>query len=313
MRIARTHLDLADRDRGASAAVGNFDGVHLGHLTVLDAARRVAHAAGARLGVVTFEPHPREYLRPDDPPFRLMNAKAKAHELARQGVETLYMLPFDASLAELSDEAFARDVLADGLGLRHAVIGSDFHFGKGRTGDADGLVRHGRRYGFDVTVVDLLAATDAGPVSSTRIRAALSAGLPREARAMLGHWHRIEGPVLHGHKRGRTLGYPTANISIAGLHPPRFGVYAVQVDILDGPHSGSYPGVASLGVRPMFGENLPNLETHIFDFAGDLYGTEVSVALVDFLRPEARYDGIEALVAQMARDSATARQILATV
>jgi len=312
MRIARTHLSLPREDRGASAAIGNFDGVHLGHRAVIELAGQAGQAFGAPLGVITFEPHPREYFAPDAPPFRLMNAQAKAHRLAKLGVDRLYVLPFDTAIASLSARDFAQQILADGLGLAHAVVGADFCFGKGRSGTAADLQAFGADMGFDVTIADLLVATEGGtPVSSTRIREALSDGRPQDARDMLGHWHRIEGVVEHGHKRGRTLGYPTANMSITGLHPPRFGVYAVEADILTGPHAGSHAGVASIGVRPMFGINMPNLETHIFDFTGDIYGAEMSVALVDFLRPEERFDGVEALIAQMQRDSDAARQILA--
>jgi len=163
--------------------------------------------------------------------------------------------------------------------------------------------------GFGVTVADLVTA-ESGAVSSTAIRAALSDGTPRLATDMLGHWHRIEGEVIGGEQRGRELGYPTANMSIDGLHPPRFGVYAVLVDVLDGPHAGSYHGAASIGVRPMFGENRANLETFIFDFTGDLYGATVSVALIDFLRPELKFDSLEALITQMDADCAQARAIL---
>jgi len=174
------------------------------------------------------------------------------------------------------------------------------------------LVEFGKRFGFDVTIAELLAG-QSGAVSSTAIRTALSEGLPRDAAKMLGHWHRIEGPVIHGEKRGRQLGYPTANMSLEGLHVPRLGVYAVSVDVLDGPHVGSYNGVASLGVRPMFNGEEPNLETFLFDFTGDLYGAEMSVALIDFLRPEAKFDGLDALIAQMDNDSAQARAILAAL
>jgi riboflavin kinase/FMN adenylyltransferase len=150
-------------------------------------------------------------------------------------------------------------------------------------------------------------------VSSTAIRAALTDGRPRDAAAMLGHWHRIEGPVIRGDQRGRDLGYPTANMSISGLHPPRFGVYAVQVDVLTGTHRGTYNGAASIGVRPMFGVNTPNCETYIFDFKGDLYGAELSVALVDYLRPELKFDGLDALIVQMGKDCDRAREILRDV
>jgi len=307
MKRIRRLDDVTDADRGASAAIGNFDGVHLGHRAVLDAAR---DAADAPLAVLTFEPHPREILRPGTPPFRLMDAEARAHRLDKLGVELLYELDFEA-VRHMDPAAFAETVLAGGLGLAHATVGADFRYAKGRAGDAASLAADGARLGFGVTVAPLLAPKPGGPrVSSTAIRTALSEGRPRDAAAMLGHWHRIEGPVLHGDRRGRDLGYPTANLDLGRLHLPKFGVYAVLADVLDGPHAGAYQGAASLGVRPQFGENRPNLETFLFDFAGDLYGAEMSVALVDFVRPEMRFDSVEALVAQMGRDCARARDVL---
>ncbi|MCA8882391.1 MAG: bifunctional riboflavin kinase/FAD synthetase [Rhodobacteraceae bacterium] len=313
MRILRSFHDLTDSDRGASAAIGNFDGVHRGHRTVIDLARDAGARIGAPLGVLTFEPHPREYFAPDAPPFRLMTPAAKAHRLQKLGVARLYELAFNADLAALTPREFASHVLSEGLGLRHVVVGADFHFGAGRKGAAADLVAFGAEFGFGVTVADLMQFETAGvAVSSTRIREALTEGRPRDAMQMLGHWHRIDGPVIDGERRGRNLGYPTANMSIDGLHPPKFGVYAVQVDVLDGPHAGGYFGVASLGVRPMFGENRANLETHLFDFTGDLYGAELSVALVDYLRPERTFAGLDALVSQMDADSAQARAVLAS-
>ncbi len=288
--------------------MGNFDGVHLGHRSVIDAARA---ACDAPLGVITFEPHPREFFAPEGPAFRLMNAESRANRLARLGVDHLYELPFDAVLAGLSPEGFAREVLVDGLGVRHITVGADFCFGRKRSGNAQVLARLGRELGFGVTVAPLVGNGEV-EYSSTAIRKALAEGRTREAERMLGHWHRIDGEVLHGDKRGRDLGYPTANMAVEGLHLPALGIYAVLVDVLTGPDRGSYKGVASLGVRPMFGENRPNLEVHIFDFAADLYGQHLSVALVEYLRPEAKFDGLPALIAQMDRDSAQAREILAT-
>jgi|TARA_R100001369_G_scaffold2244_2_gene7651 riboflavin kinase/FMN adenylyltransferase len=310
MEIIRDYQFVTASDQGATAAIGNFDGVHLGHLSVIDMAR--AALPEAPLGVVTFEPHPREYFAPDAPPFRLMGAEARAHQLQKIGVDRLYELGFDATLSSLSPRAFAQEVIVDGLGLRHVVVGADFRFGKARAGTAEHLQAFGAEMGFGVTIAPLMAK---GPdtVSSTAIRNALTQARPRDAAAMLGHWHRVEGPILHGEKRGRELGYPTANMSIDGLHPPAFGVYAVLVDVLEGPQAGRYHGVASLGVRPMFGENKANLETFIFDFKGDLYGKHVSVALVDHLRGEERFDSLEALITQMDADSAQARSILATL
>ena len=293
--------------RGATVAMGNFDGVHLGHRSVIDAARA---AADAPLGVITFEPHPREIFQPDAPPFRLMNAESRANRLARLGVDHLYELPFDAVLAGLAPEDFVREVLVDGLGIRHVTVGADFCFGRMRSGNTATLAQLGAELGFGVTVAPLIG-DGSNEYSSTAIRQALAEGRTRDAERMLGHWHRIDGEVLHGDKRGRDLGYPTANMAVTGLHPPRFGVYAVLIDVLTGPERGSYAGVANLGVRPMFGENRPNLETHIFDFKAPLYGEHVSVALVEFLRPEMKFDSLDALIAQMDQDSAKARAILA--
>lgn len=291
--------------------MGNFDGVHLGHRSVIDLARGAGGAA-LPLGIITFEPHPREVFAPAAPPFRLMNAEARANRLAKLGVQHLFELPFDADLASLSPEVFARDVLAAGLGVAHVVVGADFCFGQGRSGTAGDLVALGRQHGFATTIAPLIrhAGTE---ISSTAIRAALADGRPRDAALMLGHWHRIEGEVIHGEKRGRELGYPTANMSVAGLHLPRLGVYAVKVDVLTGPQAGSYMGAASLGVRPMFGENTPNLETFLFDFSGDLYGQHLSVALVEWLRPELRFDGLSALIAQMEADCVKARAIISAL
>ncbi|NND17162.1 MAG: bifunctional riboflavin kinase/FAD synthetase [Silicimonas sp.] len=306
MRIHRDTTYLTDADKGASAAIGNFDGVHLGHQAVLRIAAKVNDAP---LGVVTFEPHPREFFAPDAPAFRLMNAEARAHRLDNLGVQHLYELPFNARLAGLSAEEFARDILASQLGLAHVTVGADFCFGKGRAGTARMLKDFGEDYGFGVEIAELVG--DGPAISSTRIRAALSDGRPEDAARMLGHLHRIEGEVIRGHQRGRELGYPTANLSLHGLHLPKFGVYAVRVRVLSGEHAGDYGGVASIGTRPMFGENLPNCESYLFDFQGDLYGTHLSVALVAYLRPEEKFQSLDALIAQMDADSAQARTVLA--
>ncbi|KNX41869.1 Riboflavin biosynthesis protein RibF [Roseovarius tolerans] len=312
MRIIRDYTYVTEADRGASVAIGNFDGVHIGHLSVIDQARAAGARSGAPLGILTFEPHPREYFAPDAPPFRLMGREARAHRLEKLGVERLYEINFNAALASLSPREFAQNVIRDGLGLAHVVVGADFCFGKGRAGNAADLQAFGAEMGFGVTIAQLLEG-DAGQVSSTAIRRALSDGDPRAAAAMLGHWHRIDGPVVGGEQRGRTLGYPTANMSIEGLHPPKFGVYAVLVDVLDGPHKGQYHGAASLGLRPMFQGEVPNLETFIFDFSGDLYDAPLSVALVDYLRPEETFDGLDSFIAQMDADCARARSILAAL
>ncbi|MEJ6389592.1 bifunctional riboflavin kinase/FAD synthetase [Gymnodinialimonas ulvae] len=305
MRVLRDYQYAQTRDRGASIAIGNFDGVHRGHQHVLGLAKRL----DAPLGVVTFEPHPREVFAPDAPPFRLMNAEARANRLEKLGVDLLVELPFDAQLSGLTAEAFVSNVLIDGLGISHAVVGADFCFGKGRTGTADLLQTLGAQHGFDVTIATLLEG-HGGAVSSTAIRQALRDGRPADAAEMLGHWHRIEGPVLHGEKRGRELGYPTANMDLDGLHVPKPGIYAVTVEVREGLHAGTYGGVANLGFRPMFERETPNLETFLFDFTGDLYGTHLSVGLVAYLRGEAKFASLEALIIQMDADKAAAKAAL---
>lgn len=307
-----SYTDLPQTARGAAVAMGNFDGVHLGHQSVIALARAASGQLNCPLGVITFEPHPRAFFASAAPAFRLMNADARAHRLEKLGIDQLFELPFNAGLASMAAEEFVQSILTAGLGIRHLVVGADFRFGKGRTGDAAMLQNIGPDLGFGVTIAPLVS-DEQSDFSSSAIRTALSEGRPEDAARILGHWHRIEGSVDKGAQRGRILGFPTINLSMTGLHLPRFGVYAVTVDVLDGPHCGRYDGAASLGSRPTFGENTPNLEVFLLDFEGDLYGAEVSVALVAYLRPEEKFDSIEPLVAQMHKDVARSREILADV
>lgn len=311
MKIYKHWQGIDTAHRGASIAMGNFDGVHLGHQHVIGLAAKHG-PTDSPLGVVTFEPHPRRYFAPQSPPFRLMNAESRANRLARLGIKTLFELPFDATLADLSPDAFVKDVLADGLGVSHVTVGADFCFGKGRQGSAADLQSLCAAQGIGVHLADLLAI-DGTDISSTRIRSALEAGDTKAARKMLGHWHRIDGAVIHGEKRGRELGYPTANMDVTDLHLPRAGVYAVLADVLTGPQKGQYLGAANLGVRPMFGENRPNLETFLLDFKGDLYGQHLSIAFVEWLRGEEKFNSLESLITQMDADCAKAREVLAAL
>jgi riboflavin kinase/FMN adenylyltransferase len=310
MRRHTAYTGLPPADRGAAAAIGNFDGLHLGHQSVLALAHAAAAQIGAPFGVITFEPHPRAFFAPGATPFRIMSAEARARRFEKLGVEQLYELRFDEALAALEAEEFITEVLRDGLGLRHLVAGADFRFGRGRLGDVEMLRALGPAAGFGVTVAPLVC-DDQGDYSSTAIRTALAEGRPEDAARILGHWHRIEGEVVHGDKRGRVLGYPTANIWLDALNLPKFGVYAATVDVLTGPSRGRYPAAVSLGVRPMFDGDRPNLEAYLLDFSADLYGAEVSVALVSYLRPELRFGGLDALVAQMGRDVEEVRTRLA--
>ncbi|MEO0993854.1 MAG: bifunctional riboflavin kinase/FAD synthetase [Pseudomonadota bacterium] len=306
MEIYRSWTGLDPVARGASAALGNFDGVHRGHQALI--ARAAEAVPDAPLGVITFEPHPRAFFRPETASFRLMSGSERARVLAGLGVTRLYEIGFDAALAGMAAEAFAAEVLAGGLGLAHVVVGADFRFGKGRAGTPELLATWGAEHGFGVTVVPMLGE---GAWSSTRVRAAIADGDCAAAAAALGRWHGMSGRVSKGDQRGRDLGYPTANLSFGDQIVPRFGVYAARVTVHDGPHAGTHDGVASIGERPTFGVNAPNFEVHLFDFSGDLYGAEITAALVAFLRPEERFDSVEALIVQMDRDSEAARAALA--
>lgn len=310
MQVIKGFDGLSGDQRGASAALGNFDGVHRGHQALIAEAARVGARIGAPPGVITFEPHPRRFFQPDAPPFRLTPAAEKARILAGLGVERLHELSFDAALAGMEPEAFIERVLAEGLGIRHLVVGENFRFGRARRGDARMLRAMGEALGFTVTLAHL-AHGSAGPYASTAVRVHIEQGRCEEAAGQLGRWHGVRGPVLEGDRRGRGLGFPTANLAFGEQIVPRHGIYAARAEVLTGPHAGVHDGVASIGVRPTFGEHAANFEVHLFDFDGDLYGAEMACGLVSFLRPEARFESPEALVGQMHEDARLARHRLA--
>lgn len=312
MRIIYDFHSLESADQGASVAIGNFDGIHKGHQSVIDVAKHQAVERNIPAGVVTFEPHPRQFFRPKDLDFRLMNHHSKVNRLQQLGVDILYELTFDSNLAMMSSMQFVSKVLHQGLGIKVAVVGNDFQYGKNRTGTVTELTTIGKSLGIDVIVAPMLESFDLN-YSSTSVRQAISAGKPEEAFKLLGYWPRLEGKVIHGEKRGRKLGYPTANIDLAGLLPPRQGIYSVLIDILSGPYTGQTKGVASIGVRPTFGEKPLNLEVFIFDFDGDIYDEYISVALIAFQRPEICFADTDKLVAQMKFDADVAAKNLATI
>lgn len=289
--------------RGASVALGNFDGVHLGHATVL----RAAHAArpDAPRAVLTFEPHPREFFRPQDPPFRLTLAAERAAALAALGVEILYQLPFDAALSYFSAEAFITEILHEGIGAAHLACGADFAFGHRRGGDVTLLAAHTEVLGMGLSIVPAVADAQ-GPISATRIRRLLQDGYPERAAALLGRSHTIRGEVVHGDARGRTIGFPTANIPLGRHLEPGRGVYAVTA-IIGG---AVVKGVANIGLRPTVGGTESRLEVHFFDFSADLYGQELTVSLHRFIREERKFESFAALKEQIAADAAQARTLL---
>ena len=310
MRVLRDREPLPAAARGAVVAIGNFDGVHRGHAAVIGAAREAARQAAAPLAVMTFAPHPRLFFRPAQPPFLLTRLRTRLALFAGMGVDLVHLLRFDARLAGLSPEEFVDGLLARALGARHVCVGYDFVFGHRRAGTAAFLAARLATAGIGASIVAPASSGEGGDevFSSTAARAALEAGDPARAAAILGRPFAIEGRVAHGDRRGRTIGFPTANIRLGPLLRPRLGVYAVRMHVGGAVHGG----VANLGLRPTFGgDSEARLEAHLLDFSGDLYGQRACVELLAFLRPERRFDGLESLKAQIAADADAARAALA--
>lgn len=287
--------------QGTVITIGNFDGVHPGHVALVDRARTIAQSLNLPTGVLTFEPHPREYFKPDEPPFRLTLLPMKQRLFAAQGVSYLFVPPFDAGFASLSAAEFMA-FLRDRLRVRHIVVGGDFAFGKGRGGGIDTL-----REMFDVTVVKPVLCPDGTPYSSTRIRALLQDGKLQDAATLLGRPWDIEAEVVHGDKRGRELGYPTANQQVERYVRLPYGIYAVSVQI-EG-EAAPRQGVANFGIRPMFRIQQPIFETYIFDFHQQIYGKMMRVQPVKYLRGEKKFDSLDALIVQMKQDCLDARAV----
>ncbi|KCZ89410.1 riboflavin biosynthesis protein RibF [Hyphomonas johnsonii] len=295
---------LPERARGASIALGNFDGLHSGHRAVIEAARK---AGQGRFSVATFEPPPRAYFRPNDPPFRIFRPERRNACILAEGAEAVFELPFNGEMAAMTDEVFVRSVLVDGLGVSHVSVGFDFRFGRGRMGHAARLASLGRALGFGVSIVEEVLE-HGSKASSTAIRQALMAGEPEVAAEILGDWWVADGIVEAGEKNGRKFGFPTANVPLNDLIHPRYGVYAVRARI-DG-ESQWRDGVANFGRTPTTGLRDPLLETFIFDFDGDVYGKQLEVQLIAYLRPELKFDDTDAMIAQMHKDAALAKERL---
>jgi riboflavin kinase/FMN adenylyltransferase len=298
---------VPERYRGGIVALGNFDGFHLGHQAVVGRAVARARAEGRPALVATFDPHPVRYFRPDAPPFRLTSLDQRGRLFAAAGVDAMVVFHFDALLASLSAEAFVRERLVANLGVAGVVTGEDFTFGKAKGGNVATLASYGADLGFSAETVGAVTL-DGEAVSSTRIRERLRAGDPRGAARLLTRPFAIEGIVQHGDKVGRTIGYPTANLDMGRYLRPAYGIYAVRGHL---PGGDVLLGAANLGIRPTFDPPKELLEPYFFDFAGDLYGQCLEVELVDYLRPEAKFDGLDALTRQMDADCARARELLA--
>lgn len=312
MRIFRHYDDVPDANKGAVVAIGNFDGVHRGHQALIAHTANLAKRLGVPLGVVAFEPHPQEFFRPSPESFRLTPFRTKARLIAEQGADVMYALNFDAHMATKTAQEFMADVLVKGLGVRGVVVGSDFQFGKDRQGNADALREGGESFGFAVEIFEPVLEIGIDKISSTHIRDALKAGKPEVAAELLGHTWSVESRVEHGDKRGRTIGFPTANMHISDTLKPAYGVYAVRVTVFeDDKPVLRRDGVANFGIRPMYRTKEPLLETWLFDFDGDLYGKHIAVELVHYIRGEAKFAGLEGLKTQIAKDVEVAKAALA--
>ncbi|MBU2089116.1 MAG: bifunctional riboflavin kinase/FAD synthetase [Alphaproteobacteria bacterium] len=312
MQIWRDSHPAPSALRGAAVAIGNMDGMHLGHRALIAKARRIAATSGTPSGVLSFEPHPRLLFQPDAEPFLLSEIDEKLALLAGTGIDAGFVQSFDRALSLLSAEDFVAEILVAKFGVSHVVIGEDFHFGHKRGGDVALLRRLGESAGFGVTTVAPVPAPDGGVCSSSRIRSLLEAGKPAEAAGLLGRYWALSGIVERGDQRGRLLGFPTANLRLGRLQRPLRGVYAVEARIDGAGHEQDpwHAGVANYGRRPTVNDRGDLLEVHLLDFTGDLYGRRLIVRLIDFIRPEKKFDGLDALQAQIALDSRTARDSL---
>lgn len=311
MRLFRHYEHLPDEVRGAAVAIGNFDGVHRGHHAVIGEAGRTARSLGVPWAVLTFEPHPRSVFQPDAAPFRLTPFHLKARLIEALGVDALIVVHFDAAFATWLPRDFVRTVLVGGLAARSVVCGHNFAFGRNRTGTPDLLLHLGGEFGFDFTCVQEIRDDGGRTLSSTRVRDSLKRGDLADATQVLGRPFAIEGRVIEGDRRGRTIGFPTANLALGEVLRPALGVYAVRAGIEDdGAEVDWHDAVANLGYRPTFGGTDVLLEAHLFDFDGDLYGRHLRVALIERLRAEQTFDGVEALKAQIAADCIHARRVL---
>jgi riboflavin kinase/FMN adenylyltransferase len=304
--VYRDGEDIPAAPRGRVIAIGNFDGVHRGHQKLVEITRAAGERRGSSTAVLTFEPHPRAFFAPSAPQFRLTPEAAKLKVLGQLGLDAVFLRRFDASFAALPAADFVRNLLIRELGAAELVVGSNFHFGRGREGTPAFLTALARESGVEVRMAETVLL-DGTPVSSSRTRAALERGEVESANSLLGYRWFVQGEVRHGEKRGRVLGYPTANLRLGDGCRLAHGIYAVRVAIAPGTVR---EGVASFGRRPTFDNGAPLLETYLFDFSGDLYGSQIEVEFVAHLRPEERFDTADALVAQMHRDEKSARGAL---
>ncbi|MBK1668128.1 riboflavin biosynthesis protein RibF [Rhodovibrio sodomensis] len=310
MDVYRHTHDLPDPARGGVVAIGNFDGLHRGHRGVLAEARARARALGVPCNVMTFEPHPRRLFKPDQPPFRLSALRTKLRLMEALGIDNVFVLQFDWEFAKITAEAFVTDLLGRDLQARHVVIGRGFRYGHKRQGDVDLLARIGESQGFGVSALDPVLDEHGDTISSSRVRACLQAGEVREALRLLGRPWEVEGRVEHGAKRGREIGFPTANVPLGEYLEPMHGIYAVRAGVDSGPDTFWMDGAGYVGTRPSVQGHNVLLEVSLFDVQPDLYNKHLRVQLIEFLRGDHNFDSMQALSLQIAEDCRQARKVL---
>jgi len=307
MRLFRHFTEVPPAFRGAVIALGNFDGMHLGHQAVIGEAVKVARQKGVAAAVMTFEPHPRMFFKPDQEPFRLSPFRIKARMIEALGVDYLYVLTFDREFSQRSADNFVDEILVEGLGVSQVVVGFDYVFGRGRGGNVDVLRAKAAERGFGVTAVTERRDGEGPRYSSSNIRAFLKEGRCLDAARLLGRYWEIAGRVEHGDQRGRVMGFPTANLPHGDYLHPKRGVYAVRAGVDRGAETDWHDAIANFGYRPTFDKKDLLLEVHLFDFKEDLYQSHLRVALIDYIRPEMKFDGLAAIKAQIANDCDVAR------
>jgi riboflavin kinase/FMN adenylyltransferase len=313
MRIFRHVAGLPDFSRDTSVAIGNFDGVHLGHQAVIAEAAAHAEKLGTSLSVISFDPHPRRFFRPEEPPFQLTPLRSKVRRLEAIGVDQLLVVHFDTDTSLLTHEQFVDTFISGGFHAKHVTVGYDFVFGTGRGGNADYLAERAKRDGFGLSAIEPVKDSSATIYSSTQIRNCLREGEPLAAAKLLGRPWEIEGRVIKGDQRGRQIGFPTANIALEDYVEPALGVYAVWAGVEEGGVTTWHMGCANIGRRPTFDKNDVNCEVYIFDFTDDIYDKLLRVALVEYIRPEKKFDGITQLREQIGLDSHDARALLESI
>lgn len=306
MNIFDTYKGIPAAAQNSVVVIGNFDGVHRGHVALLDRAKSIAKDLGTHVSVLTFEPHPRKLFRPDDPPFRLTPAPIKAWRLETQGIESLFSLPFDWDFASQSADDFIKDILVEGLAAAHVVVGYNFRFGQLRKGSPETI----KDAGVETTIIDEVLEEGSAKISSSQIRQALRHGRVNEANKLLGWEWEMRGEVVKGDQRGRELGYPTANFAIGETVHPSYGVYAARVQI-EGEDEWHNAAI-NIGIKPMFEVPLAEVESYIFDFDRDIYGKTLRVRPVQFLRGEAKFNSVDELITQMDKDCEQAKDILSS-